>query len=250
MLFRRVFAIYLLTLFVALLVPIDVPTQVAVAKDPNPPAPTTPELTLPKTKTAKPNRYFCIKPTTNCKTVKWIVPAGLDQIDPEIPLKDTLAVVLIGDTGTYTVQAYGALGDQASDIASCAVTIGTPPPPAPPVPPTPPNPLTAALQAAYNLDADADKATSLKFLVNVYTGMMQIVKDWATVNTVADAVTTMSGIIQSPGVGLNNTQVLNLRKAIMADFVSTFGSVGTKPIALSDLAMWVGKISTALAGVK
>src|SRR6185312_12349880 len=59
-----------------------------------------PYVKLPATKTVKPNRYFCIRPDTNCPSVKWIIPSGLDRLDPEIPIKDTNAAVLIGDTGT------------------------------------------------------------------------------------------------------------------------------------------------------
>jgi hypothetical protein len=99
-----------------------------------------PVVTLPASKTAKPNRYFCLKAGGNCPTVKWIIPDGLEQLDPSIPLADKLAIVLIGDTGTYTVRCYGALGDVASDVATCTVTIGEPTPPVPPVPPVPPGP--------------------------------------------------------------------------------------------------------------
>ncbi len=127
-----------------------------------PPGPVTPPyVKLPATKTAKPNRYFCLRPDTNCKSIKWIVPAGRDRLDPEIPVKDTNALVLIGDAGTYTVSAYGALGDAATDIASCVVTIGTPPPgptPTPPTPPTPTDPFTLAVQAAYAGETSPTKA--------------------------------------------------------------------------------------------
>lgn len=99
-----------------------------------------PYVKLPAEKEARPNRYFTLKASTNCKAVKWIIPAGLEQLDPAIPLADKLTLVLIGDTGSYKVSCYGALGDQASEIATCTVTIGTPTPPEPPTPPTPPEP--------------------------------------------------------------------------------------------------------------
>lgn len=210
-----------------------------------------PYVRLPGKKTAKPNRYFCLKPdATNCTNIKWIIPAGLDKLDPEIPVKDSNVAVLIGDSGTYTVQAYGALGDQASDIASCVVTIGTPPPPIPPTPPVPPSPLTAALQAAYNLDTDSDKANSLAFLQSVYAGLESVVPSWTDVKTNADALAKIKAVVQTPGVGLNATQVQNLRKAIAADFAKVFGTTGTTPITLAALGTEIAAVANALKGVK
>jgi len=207
-----------------------------------------PVVTLPKTREAKPNRYFCLKAGGNCTSVKWIIPSGLEQLDPEIPIKDApLAVVLIGDSGVYVVQAYGALGDVASDIASCTVTIGTPPPP---TPPTPPDPLTAALQAGYNLDKDSDRTHSLEFLQQVFTGMVALVPSWSDVKNNGQALAKIQSAVDAPGVGLNATQVQNLRKAIGAEFAAKFGTTANAPIALADLATEIGKIATALKGVK
>jgi len=127
------------------------------------------------------------------------------------------------------------------------VTIGTPPPP---TPPTPADPLTAALQAGYNLDTDSDRAASLAFLQQVYAGMVSLVPGWTDVKTNADALNKIKGAVQAPGVGLSATQVQNLRKAIAADFVAKFGTVGTTPIALPALATEVAAIANALKGVK
>lgn len=212
------------------------------------PAPAAPYLNLPKTKTAKPNRYFCLKPDTNCKSIKWIIPAGLDKLDPEIPIKDANVLVIVGDTGTYTVQAYGALGDQATDIASCVITIGEPP--APPTPPAPPSALTAALQAGYTLDTDADRAKSLAFLQAAYQGMASQATTWTTVKTNADALAVMKAVVQAPSVGLTAAQLVNLRKAIAAELVKVFGATPTTPIGLAALATELGNIATALMGVK
>lgn len=203
-----------------------------------------PYVKLPATKTVSPNRYFCLKPDTNCTSLKWIIPTGLDQLDPEIQLKDKNIIVLIGDAGTYVVQAYGALGDQASDLASCTITIGTPPPP------TPPDPLTASLQTAFNQDADADKAKSLAFLQSVYAGMSDQAKSWTDVHTNADALVKMKAVVEAPSVGLTATQVQNLRKAMAAEFVKAFGTTATAPIDLTALSAELLKIANALKGIK
>lgn len=219
--------------------------------------PSAPYVNLPQTKTVAPNRYFCLKADTNCKQIKWLIPAGLDKLDPEIEIKDPNAIVLIGDAGSYTVQCYGALGDRASDIASCVVTIGTPPAPAPPAP----SGLTATLQAAYGKDTDADRATSLQFLQGVYPAMAAAVATpaagsaWSGIKTLGDAATVMGSVIQAPARGrskggLLNAQLVNLRKAIMADLETTFGTVSTTPITLTALAAWLTKIGASLEGVK
>lgn len=122
---RRIVALATLLSLSFLFVPSSsLPLPVSYAQQPA----TDPFVKLPATKKAKPNRYFSIKAQTNCKSIKWIIPDGLEKLDPQIPIADPFLVVLIGDSGTYTVQAYGALGDQATDIASCVVTVGTPVP--------------------------------------------------------------------------------------------------------------------------
>ncbi len=125
-----------------------------------------------------------------------------------------------------------------------------PTPPTPPVPPTPPSPLTAALQAGYTLDKDVDRATSLQFLQGVYAGMVAQAPTWTAVKTNADALTMIKGIVQAPGVGLNATQVQNLRKAIAANFATVFGTASVTPIDLTALSVELGNIATALKGVK
>lgn len=244
----------------------DIPEETNTKSDRNTNTPTTkkdekssskpkkddgPVVELPDTITAKPNRYFHIRATTNCASIKWIIPDGLEQLDPSIPLKDSFLIVLIGDTGTYKVQCYGALDNQASDIASCTVTIGSPTPPGPTPPgPTPPSSLTAAFQTAYNKDTDADKATSLQFLQGVYEGLGQLAPTWTDVKTNGDAQARISAVVQAPNSGLNANQVVNLRTAIATEFVSKFGSDMATPIVLTTLAAEFNTIATALKGVK
>lgn len=211
-------------------------------------------LKLPATKKAKAGRYFCIKPDTNCTTVKWVTPNGLDPIDPEIQLKDANVGVFTGDAGTYVVQAYGALAGQATDLASCTVTITGPVPPTPPapppVPPAPVNPLTAGFQAAYNLDTEANRATSLQFLQGVYNGMAVQSSTWTTIKTNGDALTMIKSVVDAPVVGLTATELVNLRKAIAAEMAKTFGTTTTTPITLTALTAELANIAGSLQGVK
>lgn len=204
-----------------------------------------PYVKLPDKLTVKPNRYFKIKADTNCKQVKWVLPGGLDSFPfgADIPQPPNIQV-LIGDSGTYTIQAYGALGDQVSDIATCTVTVGTPPPPTPP-----PSALTETFQTAYSQDTDTDRAASLDFLIAAYSSMASAAPGWTTIHTNADALKQMQTVISAP-TGLKPTQVKNLRTAIAAEFTKVFGTTSTALIDLTALAAELSKISNALKGVK
>ncbi len=137
------------------------------------------------------------------------------------------------------------------------VTGDTPAPPVPPTPPTPPapvDPLTKALQTAYALDTDSDRAASLAYLQVVYAGMSVAVP--STIKTNSDAVAWIKAKVDSAAltpqgkrVGLSPTQLVNLKKAIGAEMVAQFGTQAALPIDVTALAAELVKISTALANL-
>jgi len=143
---KKASGVLLLSALCAILLfgPIRIPDQAAqfavAAASPDAKA-DAPTVKLPATKTAPLNRYFILHADTNCASLRWIIPDGLEEPDPDIIPQKPKAIILISSTaGVYKVQCYGALGDQASDIATCEVTIGNPPP----CPPGPgPNPFGA-----------------------------------------------------------------------------------------------------------
>lgn len=210
-----------------------------------PPGPVTPPyVKLPATKAVKPGRYFCLAPQTNCKSVRWIVPAGLEQIDPNFVLKNPLSVVLVGDAGTYTVSAYGALGDVATDIASCVVTVGVPPPPAPPVPPPSPNdPFVAALQAAYTSETAPTKAAAVTAWAAVYSSAAGML---GNANTVADLL----GDIATARAALSPGQLPAVDKVIAAELAAAFGTDGTKALDKVAAKAELTKVAAALGALK
>lgn len=224
----------------------------APAAPANPAPVVTPTVTLPAAKTGVVGRNVYLCPTTTCTPpLKWRLSAGLQQ-DTEIALRDPLAIAVYSDVaGSYTVDCWGAVGGQASDIATCTVTINSLTPPAPPVPPAPPAPsaLTVTFETAYNLDTDLDRATSLEFLQGVFEGMAQQAPTWTNVTTVAQASAKIQSIVEAPNVGLTSTKLVNLRKAIQAELVSKFGSTGTAPISITALAAELNVIAQALKGV-
>ena len=122
--------------------------------------------------------------------------------------------------------------------------VGDAPPPPPPVPT---DPLTTALQTAYALDADADRATSLAYLQLVYAGMAKQVP--VTIKTNQGAFTWITSVVRAP-TGLNAVQVQNLRKAIATELSSVLGTGEATPLVPGTLSLELAKISQALAGVK
>ena len=117
-----------------------------------------------------------------------------------------------------------------------------------PSPPAPTDALTKALQAAYALDNDADRAKSLDFLKAIYLGMAASVPDTiATAKALHDWEVSK---VQAPGVGLGATQVVNLRRAIAAEMAATFGTQATAALTPAAAAAELGKIASALKAVR
>lgn len=129
-----------------------------------PPAPAADDavLALPKTWEARPYTFFVLKPTTNCKSVKWVVPAGVNVLPPEIPVSDPTVLIGTAGPGTYTISAYGAKGDEATDLATCTLTV------ADPTPPPPADPLSAAVSAAYSKETAPTKRDHALLMAALY----------------------------------------------------------------------------------
>ena len=100
-----------------------------------------------------PGRFTTIPANTNGKMVRWRSrDAGLALV-PVDSTKDSLSAIVIGlKEGTYTLEAWTALGDVPTGIAECVVIVddgiddndppAPEPGPEPPVPPKPPTPDT------------------------------------------------------------------------------------------------------------
>lgn len=210
------------------------------------PAPT---VTLPatlKVATGEPVQIKATASSYNAGPVEWQAMAHNGTYEL-LPFGNT-AVLHFHEAGTYTVHARQARGGKIC-CASTSVVVGDPTPPPPP-PPPPSNPLTASLQKGYDLDNDTDKAISLAFLQQVYSGMVSLSKDWTDVKTNGDAFAKIKSIVEAPNVGLAPTKVANLRKAIGAELTSKFGTTSTTSIDLPSLSTELDNISKALEGVK
>lgn len=185
----------------------------------------------------------------------WTLPTGVvgttdDNVltVTDAPFGDS-AITVLAVTITITVDAKGVVTKTTTkDNGSVVLTNGVVPPP----PPVPADPLTAAFQAAYALDTDANKATSLVFLAGVYKGLAGQVGARTDLTTNALIVAWMKTAIQSPplaaGVGLTSTQMIQLRTAIGTELAKSWGTA-TVAVAPADAATELLKIANALAGV-
>lgn len=124
-------------------------------------------------------------------------------------------------------------------------------PPQPPQPPQPADPLTAALQAAYNLDLDADRVKSLQYLQGVYQGMAAQAPSRTEATNTAWMAWERSVVQQSvtnPS-GLTAGQLKNLRTAISNDTKAAWGA-NQAPVTAGQAQAQLTRISNALQGVK
>ncbi len=237
------------------------PAPVVILPD-NPTPPPPPVPTPPSSQTLPADQLYIIRASVPCTIVA--SPADFLKITT-IASPSTIRAKFIDGDGTYqtktfsdkfiyTVEAIGTGKSELIIVANGTVTrrcinaVNGPLPP--PTPPTPTDPLTKALQAGYDLDKDADKAASLAFLQQVYAGMVGLAPTWTAVKTNADALAQIKTIVTAPGAGLTATQVVNLRKAIGANFAAKFGTTATTPIDLTALAAEFGKVAAGLKGVK
>jgi len=171
------------------------------APSPTPPAPTPPGPTPPTPTPAAPitlaptyagdvGRLIDITAETKGAKVHW-------RVDPGLELRVTgplSAVVTAPAAGKYHVTAYTTIGGEATDPAESVVTIGQPTPPEPPTPPAPADPLVAAVQAAYQSELAATRATDKAALAAIYKGAAS---GMGTVKTAGDLFDLLKSVTQS-----------------------------------------------------
>ena len=233
--------------------------EIAFGADPPAPTATTPSVTFTTASvTAAKGEAFALRFKVTGGAPKFYLPPGiveainLEELGVVVDAAKVTAKLLVGRVpGVYSVMSWNASGSVASDLAICTVTItGDVPPPKPPGPPGPVDPLTAALQAAYNLDKDVDRDKSLKFLQSAYSYLAANAVVQTQIKTNADALAWLKGFVEAPKDGLAITQVVNLRRAIATDMAATFGTGQVTPIDLTKLAAELDRISKSLLGVK
>lgn len=130
------------------------------------------KVTLPSKLECEAREWLIVPAEVDGGVPKWELSPGLqevrlDLVFPPEALKSMKGkVVKASAPGTYTVRAWNAKGDVASDIAVCTIVVGGTPP-APPTPPVPPAPgpqseLAKTFQAAYDQERDAALLASLQ----------------------------------------------------------------------------------------
>lgn len=254
----------------------------AWAADPTPPAPPAPAIILPDgppapqpppippntpTKLAA-DQLYVIRAGMACNVLA--SPDGLVKITAETgPIKIKAHFVdspngsyqcrTFAEKFIYTVESAGSgsceliiVPSDGGPIIRRTLDVGGPAPPpgpGPQPPPTPTDPLTLALQAAYAMDTDADRAASLTFLQGAYRGMARAAPGLAENKTTADWSAYMKFVVEAPAVGLPVGKADHLRKAIAAEFVSAWGAKAV-PLAAADAAKEMQKVADSLSGLK
>ena len=148
-----------LFLFAGLTIPL------AFADDPVPPKPVVTELTisLPAELKGEVGQFIEIPAKTNGEVVKWAVmnQQGLNLFPMDL-LKDTkTAVAVANKEGVFYLHAWTALNNIPSDLQTCKITIGNPPPPVPPGPNPPgPNPPQPVKLSVLFVDEHSDYGTA------------------------------------------------------------------------------------------
>lgn len=154
-----------------------------------------------------------------------------------------------GDKGIYIVSACKAgscellIAEPGQPVTRVSLVAQGPTPPTPPTPPT--NPLTATFQAAYT--ADGPDAASLAYLQSLFTLASTSQSLMPNPLTVSSAQAWLQSLESTK---LPATAVPKLRAAIAGELTATFGATGTTPLTPAALATELGRVATALQGVK
>jgi hypothetical protein len=249
-------------------VPAPPPPAVIVPDPPAPPVPPAPAPPSPSTPLRLgADQLLVIRATVKCLVLT--SPDGLVKVTTEAGPLRVRGRFTDGD-GTYQTRTFvepnlyliEATGSGRVDLILIPVGAVTPadvvrraidvtatpgPGPVPPAPPTPADPLTMALQVAYTLDADADKAASLQTLQSSYKMMASMLPGKVgDPTTNAAAVAYLKAVVE---VQLKPTQIVNLRKAVGAELLHAWGATPA-PLSVADAVKELSHIADALKGVK
>lgn len=205
-------------------------------------------ISLPSAVRGDPGQFVVVTAKTAGKVVRWVVPAGLNQLDPELLKDPKAAVFATARPGTYKVQAYSAVGDVPTELAETVITIGPGVivPPDPVVPPTPTDPLVVAFQNAANLDPAAEHVW-IPDLREVMARGAAKANDPAVLTTAA-----LSAAVTADRKEKIREALPNLRRAI-GDFMN--GVLPTDNTALTEpmrkqISAAYAKVAAALGEVK
>lgn len=187
---------------------------------------------------------------------RWRLDPGLQEVRLDLLLPpETLKqlrgkVVTALKDGRYKVEAWNARGDEASDIATCWVVIGTPgpgpgPDPNPPDPPGPVDPLTRTLQAAYDQQKDAEALAFLQSLVS--QASKQVLGE-----SVATSGQMLKSLWEASRANIGLTRAGPLRDAIADHLDPVLGTMDVRytPQLRDEHSKAFMRLAEALKGVK
>jgi hypothetical protein len=190
-------------------------------------------------------QYVTLTPEGDATTVLYVGLSGLDPIpsavlkDPRMFLLDTRGLA----AGRYKFAAVASGKDGEQLRVDFTVLIGDAPappnPPDPPTPPTPTDPLTKDFQAAYDGEADADKASLRTKLASLWrqTGVLAEQKDAAgkyKVETWGALFAAMNEAGRATGVAGKLVAVQTVAQKVMQDRFPSSPEDWKKPMTLDD----------------
>lgn len=156
-----------------------------------------------------------------------LVPLDL-LLPPEFIVKLKGKVFTATAPGRYEVRAWNAKGDKASKLSRCIVVVGdpgpTPPPgPGPAPPPVPSDPFVKALQAAYDVDPEPQKARYKTDMATVFRAAVSDVND-PQFKTAGQLQEFMRAAMDR----LIGNRLVPLRKVVFAEVLKVWPSESTQ----------------------
>lgn len=179
-----------------------------------------PTLTLPPQVQAQPGNYFVVKCDTNCKWVRWRIPAGLVRVDPKDTAYGDKGFVGHGPAGVYEFVVEGSLNDVHTDC-KCVVFVGQPAPTPPGPAPAPSDPFTAELQPLFT--ADKGTADQRDRLIALWGSAAQQVDGNAEFKTMRDFTTRMGEVASVFPFNMTPDTLKSIREKLAHELTNVCG---------------------------
>lgn len=166
-------------------------------------------------------------------------------------------LVFTGPPGSYKIKCrlikVGTDGKVSVETARTTVTIGIPPPPDPPPqpPPDPSDPLSKSLRAAWVQETDPSRAGQVAFLTSVYKAVgAGVLVDDPAVKTNADLLAALRAAVHTPGVGIPDTALPKVRRAVADYLAAELGTSAVAPIDRAKAKAAMAKVAASLETLK
>jgi hypothetical protein len=180
-----------------------------------------PPLALPAEVRGRPGRLVVVAAETPAALVRWHACDGPDRPDLWHPPDGKTLLFCTPTPGRYQLWAWTAVGGEPTEPVGCTVLIETP------EPPQPPDPFAAALRAAWDAEAGADKAKQRDLLVSLYRVAGEQTVRQPQLQTVGDLLAALQQAARSL---LPAEALPKVRTAIAAELQATLPTSAAAPL--------------------